>query len=48
VSPLDRSYWREHWWQARRVLSVSNDSTNPPTSSPTRVQSKDDSEDVGW
>ncbi len=44
VSPLDRSYWREHWWQARRVLSVSGDSTDAPSSPPKRTTSRDG----GW
>jgi len=25
VSRLDRSYWREHWWQARRLLNPAGD-----------------------
>lgn len=31
VSPLDRSYWQDHWWQARRVLSSGE---NAPAASP--------------
>lgn len=27
VSPIDRSYWSERWWQARRILTVRGDST---------------------
>lgn len=42
VSDLRRSYWQEHWWQARRLLPVSADSSRapaPPSSS---------SATVGW
>lgn len=35
VSSLNRSYWNEHWWQARRVLSAPEaDSTITRTNSP--------------
>lgn len=40
VSPLDRSYWDEHWWQARRVLSVSGESTDAPSSPPEPTTSR--------
>lgn len=44
VSPLDRPYWTERWWQARRLLSVSTDSSRAPSRSPpTKASSK-----VGW
>lgn len=44
VSPLDRSYWTERWWQARRVLAVSPDSSR---SSASRAKNASSS-DVGW
>ncbi len=35
VSSLDNNYWTEHWWQARRLLSLSDeDSDAAPASSP--------------
>ena len=42
VSDLRRSYWQEHWWQARRLLPVSPDSSQAP---PARTSS---SSSVGW
>jgi len=44
VSPLDRSYWNDRWWQARRILSVAADSSRG-SSSPARQPS---AEKVGW
>jgi cell wall-associated NlpC family hydrolase len=44
LSPLDRSYWNERWWQGRRVLPVSADASRP-SSSPSRPA---DSSSVGW
>ncbi len=45
VSPLDRSYWKDHWWQARRVLRFS-DSTQQPTPDTTRKPPA--AAKVGW
>jgi cell wall-associated NlpC family hydrolase len=30
VSPLDRSYWQEHWWQGRRILPLNDDGADAP------------------
>jgi len=43
VSDLRRSYWEERWWQARRLLSVSGDSGDPPSQSQNASSSS-----VGW
>jgi len=43
VSSLQRSYWTERWWQARRVLSVSADSRDAPPQ-PQEASSSS----VGW
>jgi cell wall-associated NlpC family hydrolase len=40
VSPLDRSYWNERWWQGRRLLSLSDASSRDapqPASSAAKV-----------
>ena len=36
VSPLERSYWQEHWWQGRRILSLTGSApqASPDSSSP--------------
>ena len=45
VSPLDRSYWTDHWWQARRVLRFSESDAqsapDPPPKTPAAAK-------VGW
>lgn len=43
VSNLRRDYWTERWWQARRLLPVSGDTTRT-ASSPDRTPSSS----VGW
>lgn len=48
ISPLDRSYWTDHWWQARRLFSPSEESdtaTARTADSPDRTES---SAEVGW
>jgi cell wall-associated NlpC family hydrolase len=42
VSALDQPYWTERWWQARRLLSVSPDSSRTPPSPASGSSS------VGW
>jgi cell wall-associated NlpC family hydrolase len=42
VSPLDRSYWSDRWWQARRVLSTQAPSRGASASRPS------DGSGVGW
>ena len=43
VSPLERSYWQEHWWQGRRVLSLSGSDSDasPASSSPSKTPPTD-------
>lgn len=44
ISGLDRPYWNERWWQARRLLSISQDSSSSRSS-----RAKSTSEDsFGW
>ena len=43
VSDLRRSYWTDSWWQARRVLPLSADSRETPTSPQEATSSS-----VGW
>ena len=45
LSELDRSYWQDHWWQARRVLSRSTDSTGQTSDRPPPETA---SEDISW
>ncbi|PQJ35922.1 hypothetical protein BSZ35_16100 [Salinibacter sp. 10B] len=45
VSPLDRSYWSEHWWHARRLLRFSG---SDASSSPNASRSSSDTAPVGW
>lgn len=39
VSPLSRSYWQEHWWQGRRLLSLNGET---PSDAPARRPAPDD------
>jgi len=39
VSPLGRSYWQEHWWQGRRLLSLNEET---PSDAPARRPAPDD------
>jgi len=43
VSDLRRSYWEERWWQARRLLSVSPDTSESSAPAP-----QPSSSSVGW
>lgn len=49
ISSLDKSYWTERWWQARRLLPLSNDDPDaasaPPSSSSSNASS---SRGSGW
>jgi cell wall-associated NlpC family hydrolase len=47
VSPLDRSYWTDHWWHARRLLRFSDaaSSSEPDPDSP---QPPPASAKIGW
>lgn len=33
ISPLDRDYWNERWWQARRVVSPRETASSPSSGS---------------
>lgn len=44
ISSLDRSYWTERWWQARRLMTVPADSSATATNPDRRTSS----ESVGW
>ena len=39
ISPLSRSYWQEHWWQGRRLLSLNGET---PPEAPARQSPPDD------
>lgn len=45
VSPLDRSYWTDHWWQARRVLRFS---ASPQQSPSDTTRKPPAAAKVGW
>lgn len=45
LSPLNRSYWNERWWQGRRVLSITADASRSSEPSPSGAA---DSSNVGW
>lgn len=45
ISSLDRTYWTERWWQARRLLTVPADSSTAATDPP---RSSSSSEGIGW
>lgn len=48
VSPLKRSYWQEHWWQGRRVLSLSQTPPEASPSSPSPRSSPPASRATAW
>jgi cell wall-associated NlpC family hydrolase len=45
VSPLDRPYWKERWWQGRRLLSLDGASARAAADT---TGSPSSSADVGW
>lgn len=45
ISSLDRSYWADRWWHARRLLQFEDESSEPLPDSTTRANSNDE---VGW
>lgn len=45
VSRLDRSYWQNHWWQARRLIPEAADTSSTSSDSLHRPES---SNGVGW
>jgi cell wall-associated NlpC family hydrolase len=44
VSPLDRPYWAERWWQGRRLLTLEGG----PVAAADTARTTSPSEDVGW
>lgn len=45
ITPLDRPYWEKRWWQARRLLDLSNDAVGTGTDS---TRARGSSPNVGW
>lgn len=45
ISKLDRSYWQDYWWQARRVLKTDEPSPRATADSTTSTTTPDG---VGW
>lgn len=48
ISPLDRSYWTDHWWQARRLFSPSEEATADTESTVNSPSQTESSAEVGW
>ena len=48
VSPLDRAYWQDHWWQGRRVLSLSGTTPEASPSPSAPAATKPPSDATAW
>lgn len=45
ITALDRSYWKERWWQGRRLLDLKGDGPRIASDS---ARTDDSSSEVGW
>ena len=48
VSPLNRAYWQDHWWQGRRVLSLSESAPEASPSPSAPASTKPPSRATAW